>query len=478
MSQTDHPENQAGLGGANGNASNGNADYGAESIKVLEGLEAVRKRPAMYIGSTGPAGLHHLVYEIVDNSINVIDNGRGIPTDMHESGKSAAEVALTVLHAGGKFENSAYKVSGGLHGVGVSVVNALSEWLELEIWRNGRVHQQRYQRGEPSADLNTTGVTEKRGTKVTFKPDASVFETTEFSFETLSQRLRELAFLNAGVAISIEDERDGRNHRFLYEGGIREFVEFLNKNRTAVNEKPIVMTGERDGIIVEIALQWNDSYTEATYTFANNINTTEGGTHLSGFRAALTRTINNYATRNNLAEKLSESVSGEDIREGMTAIVSVKIPQPQFEGQTKTKLGNTEVKGIVEAIVNDRLGAFLEENPSIAKRIIAKAVDAALAREAARKARDLVRRKGALDNTALPGKLADCQERDPSKSEIYIVEGESAGGSAKQGRNRAFQAVLPIKGKILNVEKARFDKMLSHEEIRTLIAALGCGIGQ
>jgi DNA gyrase subunit B len=500
MSQTDQPENQAGLGGAHGNASNGNADYGAESIKVLEGLEAVRKRPAMYIGSTGPAGLHHLVYEIVDNSIDealagyatevnvtihldnsitVIDNGRGIPTDMHESGKSAAEVALTVLHAGGKFENSAYKVSGGLHGVGVSVVNALSERLDLEIWRNDSTHQQSYERGKPLSDLQVTGTTKRRGTKVTFKPDAQVFEIVEFSFDTLAGRLRELAFLNKGITVTLDDERDaGKSHRFHYDGGIVSFVEHLNKNKGVVNEKPVYMHGNRDGIDAEIALQWNDGYNPVEYSFANNINTHEGGTHLSGFRSAMTRTINAYANGNNLAKDLKDAtISGDDIREGMTAVISVKIPNPQFEGQTKTKLGNTEVKGIVEAIVNDKLGAFLEENPSIAKRIVMKSVEAARARDAARKARDLVRRKGALDGSSLPGKLADCQERDPSQAEIYIVEGESAGGSAKQGRDRRFQAILPIKGKILNVERARLDRMLSSDEIKTMIAALGCGIG-
>ena len=491
-------ENSETAPGSNGNG-NG-ADYGAAQIKVLEGLEAVRKRPAMYIGSTGAPGLHHLVYEVVDNSIDealaghcdqvnvtihidnsvtVVDNGRGIPVDRHESGKSAAEVVLTVLHAGGKFDNDSYKVSGGLHGVGISVVNALSELLELEIWRNGQVYQQTYERGVPTADLEVDRHDEEARHEGHLQARHRRFSRRR---STASTRWRSAcaswrsstAASRSRSTTSATASRTSSSTR----GASSRSSKHLNQNKASVNEKPIYMHGEKDGIDVEIALQWNDGYAETLYSFANNINTHEGGTHLSGFRAALTRTVNSYAAKNNLAKDLKDAtISGDDIREGLTAVISVKIPRPQFEGQTKTKLGNTEVKGIVETIVNDKLGAFLEENPNVAKRVILKAVDAARAREAARKARDLVRRKGALDSSALPGKLADCQERDPALSEIYIVEGESAGGSAKQGRDRRFQAILPIKGKILNVEKARFDKMLGSDEIKTMIAALGTSIG-
>jgi DNA gyrase subunit B len=476
------------------------AEYKAEQIQVLEGLEAVRKRPSMYIGDVGVYGLHHLVYEVVDNSIDealagfckgiqvflchdgsikVIDDGRGIPVDMHPiHNKPAVEIVLTILHAGGKFDRDSYKVSGGLHGVGISVVNALAEWLEVEISRNGNVYHQRYEQGAPVSELKVIGQSEHTGTTVHFKPDKEIFETVEFSFDTLSQRLREQAFLNRGIKIDITDEVHEKNHSFQYEGGIFSFVEYLNKNKTTIHEHPIYLSGSKNDVDAEVALQYNDGYQETIFSYANTINTREGGTHLIGFKSGLTRTINEYAKKNNLTKDISAALSGEDVREGLTAIISVKIKEPQFEGQTKAKLGNSEVKGIIESIVGDGLEQFLEENPQTAKKIIEKAALAARARDAARKARELTRRKEVLDSNSLPGKLADCSEKDPKLCEIYLVEGDSAGGSAKQGRDRRFQAILPLKGKILNVEKARLDKALVNEEITSLITAIGAGVGQ
>ena len=476
------------------------AAYDAGNITVLEGIEAVRKRPAMYIGDTGVRGLHHLVYEVVDNSVDealaghcsqirvtlhpngsvaVDDDGRGIPVDMHEAeGKPAVEVVLTTLHAGGKFDHSSYKVSGGLHGVGVSCVNALSEWLEVEVRRDGHVHHQRYERGAPVTALEQIGAVKGTGTRITFLPDSEIFSESVFNWDILASRIRELAFLNRGIEIILHQEHPEREEMFKYEGGIREFVEHLNRSKVALHADVITLEKERDLILVEIAIQYSDSYTESVFSFANNINTVEGGTHLSGFRSALTRTVNAYARTNKLLKDDKTQMTGDDIREGLTAVISVKVPDPQFEGQTKTKLGNGEVQGIVESVVNDELGTYFEEHPADARRIIEKGLTAARAREAARKARDLTRRKGALDSGNLPGKLADCSERDPSKSELFIVEGDSAGGSAKQGRDRMIQAVLPLRGKVLNVEKARLDKILNNNEIRTMITAIGTGIGR
>jgi DNA gyrase subunit B len=492
-----------------------NDNYTSENIKVLEGLEAVRLRPAMYIGSTGELGLHHLVYEVVDNSVDealagyakkvdvvihvdnsitVVDDGRGIPVDMMDlpDGERlpAAQVVLTKLHAGGKFDSSTYKVSGGLHGVGVSCVNALSEEFEVEIWRPEKAgeashtYEQSYSKGLPTSKLLKTGTSKRRGTRIHFLPDKSIFTITEFNYDTLAQRLREMAFLNKGLEITLTDERtadpktgEARRAEFRYAGGIAEFVKHLNRGKTVLHDKPIVMEALRDGVEIDIALQYNDSYSDSVFSFANNINTVDGGTHLSGFRAALTRTVNFIGQQMGLFKDMKESLSGDDVREGLVAVISVKLPQPQFEGQTKGKL-NSDIAGTVQAFVNERLSMYLEQNPPVARRIINKAIEAARAREAARKARDLTRRKGALDGGGLPGKLADCSERNPERCELYLVEGESAGGTAKQGRDRKFQAILPLKGKILNVEKARYDKMLGHEEIRAMITALGCGIGK
>ncbi len=484
------------------------SDYNADSIKVLGGMEAVRKRPAMYIGSTGDLGLHHLVYEVVDNSVDealagfatkievtihidnsitVIDDGRGIPVDdMDIDGEkvSAAQVVMTTLHAGGKFDSSTYKVSGGLHGVGVSCVNALSEELELEIWRDGATWEQTYSKGEPTSKMKKAGAAKRRGTKVHFLPDRSIFTATEYNYDTLAQRLRELAFLNKGLLITLTDERStdaktgaAKHSDFKYNGGIAEFIKHLNRGKQVLHDKPIYMEAERSGVAMEIGLQYNDGYSESVFSFANNINTIDGGTHLSGFRMALTRTINYAGQQMGLFKDVKENLTGDDVREGLVAVISVKLPQPQYEGQTKGKL-NSDIAGVVQAFINERLGAFFEQNSTVAKKIINKAIDAARAREAARKARDLTRRKGALDSGGLPGKLADCSERDPNRCELFLVEGESAGGTAKQGRDRRFQAILPLKGKILNVEKARYDKMLAHEEIRAMITALGTGIAK
>lgn len=475
--------------------------YDESQIQVLEGLEAVRKRPGMYIGSTSARGLHHLVWEVVDNSIDeamagfcsriqivvhqdnsisVIDNGRGIPVGEHQKLKRpAVEVVLTVLHAGGKFGGEGYKVSGGLHGVGVSVVNALSELLTVQVKREGKVHLQEYRRGVPQYDLKVVGDTEETGTQITFKPDTEVFtETTEYDYETLHSRLKELAYLNRGIEIQLIDERSNQEETFYYEGGISSFVEYLNRNKEALHEEPIYVEGSRDNIHVEISIQYNDSYTDNIYSFANNINTHEGGTHESGFKSALTRVINEYARKSNQIKDSNSNLSGDDVREGLTAIISVKIPEPQFEGQTKTKLGNSEVRSIVESLFSEKFSEFLDEHPAVSRRIIEKALQASRAREAARKARELTRRKSALEVSSLPGKLADCSSRDAAISELYIVEGDSAGGSAKQGRDRHFQAILPLRGKILNVEKARLDRILSNAEIRAIITALGCGIGE